>query len=161
MKKAIIVLVIAMVSVVAHADFLNWTVGSTFQGKSGYNAAKLFYTNSKGSNTQGTYLDLIDPTPGSSAADLSKIDSTSDLGFYIEVYNYDASTGYGEAVATSDYYSYSDLVKTKAITTSALAAASIAYAFNGSGVQATPEPTSGLLLLMGFAMLGLKRKKEV
>ena len=37
-------------------------------------------------------------------------------------------------------------------------------AFTGTsagGYGATPEPTSGLLMLMGFAMLGLKRKKEV
>jgi len=43
-----------------------------------------------------------------------------------------------------------------------IAQASVAAAvLSQAGVQATPEPTSGLLLLMGFAMLGLKRKKEV
>ena len=34
-------------------------------------------------------------------------------------------------------------------------------AWVGSNYSAVPEPTSGLLMLMGFAMLGLKRKKEV
>ena len=163
MKKVILSFAIAMVAVVTNAEFLNWTVGSTFKGLnsgSDYDSAKIYYTTTANSNSGGTYLDSIGKTPGVSSIDISEIDK-SNLGFYIEVYNYDVSTGYGDAVAKSDYYSYSSLVGTKAITTSALAAASIAYAFNGSGVQATPEPTSGLLLLMGFAMLGLKRKKEV
>jgi len=43
---------------------------------------------------------------------------------------------------------------------SEIAKASV-IAFTGGSFLATPEPTSGLLMLMGFAMLGLKRKKEV
>ena len=164
MKKVILSFAIAMVAVVTNADFLNWTVGSTFAGMnsgSDYNSAKIYYTTTANSNSGGTYLDSIGKTPGVSSIDISAIKGQSDLGFYIEVYNYDSTSGYGPAVANSGYYSYSDLASTSAITTSFVNAAAIAYAFNGSGVQATPEPTSGLLMLMGFAMLGLKRKKEV
>ena len=162
MKKKILFWAITMVAVVANADYLNWTVGSTFGGMTSgddYNSAKIFYVTSVNQNTGGKYLDSIGSTPGASSVDLSSIGTTSGLGFYIEVYNY-TDSGYGEVVAKSDYYAYSSL-DSKAITTSFLNAAAIAYAFNGSGVVATPEPTSGLLLLMGFAMLGLKRKKEV
>ena len=163
MKKVILSFAIAIVAVVTNADFLNWTVGSTFEGKnsgSDYNSAKIYYTTTVNSNSGGTYLDSIGQTPGVSSIDISAIQNQSNLGFYIEVYNY-TNSGYGDAVANSGYYSYSELASTSAITTSFLNAAAIAYAFNGKGVQATPEPTSGLLMLMGFAMLGLKRKKEV
>ena len=166
MKKILIAIAISTVVTVANADYLNWTVGSTFEGLSSgseYNAAKIFWTTTKGSNSTGTYLGLIDPTPGVGSVNISSIQGYENLGFYIEVYNYDASNNQYNPVLNgkSEYFAYSELSGTGAITTSFVNAAAIAYAFNGSGVQATPEPTSGLLMLMGFAMLGLKRKKEV
>ena len=163
MKKILMGLAIATLATVANAEDLNWTVGNTFNGLSSgtdYNAAKIFYTNTANSNSGGTYLDLIDPTPGVSSVDISGL-SQDNLGFYIEVYKYDSGSNVYTSQGKSNYYAYSALSGTGAITTSFVNAAAIAYAFNGSGVQATPEPTSGLLLLMGFAMLGLKRKKEV
>ena len=165
MKKILIAIAISTVVTVANADYLNWTVGSTFEGLSSgsdYNAAKIFWTTTD-SNSTGTYLGLIDPTPGVGSVNISSIQGYDNLGFYIEVYNYDAAKNEYNSVSNgkSQYYAYSELSGTGAITTSFVNAAAIAYAFNGSGVQATPEPTSGLLMLMGFAMLGLKRKKEV
>ncbi len=158
MKKIILSLAVAMITIVAKAEYLNWTVGSTFDGKTSgtdYDTANLYYTYDSG--VSATAIGTTIKTPGSSSVDISALEKNN-LSFFIEVYKYN---DYEHSHVASTGMTYSDLVGTGAITSSAINAASIAMAFNGSAVVATPEPTSGLLLLMGFAMLGLKRKKEV
>lgn len=91
-----------------------------------------------------------------SLADLySKLpaDNLDQLSFYIELYGFD-----DRVVGTSQGATYTDLVKAKAI-----------YGdMDYSGVEApyhfvassrTPEPTGGLLVLLGVGALALRRKR--
>lgn len=159
MKKIIVGVAILIVAFVAKADYLYWGVTTADAGTT-YNAARLYASATGG--VKGDAIGWIYSAPGSASTDVS---SYANNYFYVELCNYDGGVW---TSTTSEYsqdqaYSYSSLVSQGVITSSDLIAqASVAAAvLRNSGVQATPEPTSGLLMLMGFAMLGLKRKKEV
>ena len=162
MKKIIFGLLAVLLAFAVKAEFLSWYVGSTsniggstWTSGTDYTSAKLYW-NTTGNNDSGTWLDTIKPTPDSSVATLRVGSYGDDVYYYIELYNYDSTV-----VATSEATPYASLVASGAISQSVTALNSVNYAWNGTATVATPEPTSGLLMLMGFAMLGLKRKKEV
>ena len=156
MKKIIVGVAILIVAFVA--DYLYWGVTTADAGTT-YNAARLYASETLGE--KGNAIGWIYSAPGSASTDVS---GYADNYFYVELCNYSDGSWSNESTYGSDKaYSYSSLVSQGVITSSDLIAqASVAAAvLRNSGVQATPEPTSGLLMLMGFAMLGLKRKKEV
>lgn len=155
MKKVALSLTIALFAIVAKAEYLSWCVDTT----SGGDRASLYAYNSSGSYSLGNniHLGTITSLPGYSVADIS--DYTTGYNFYIEVYNY--STGPTAGTIQGDTFTYDQLTQAGVILDDWTAMTSVASAWNGSKAVATPEPTSGLLMLMGFAMLGLKRKKEV
>ena len=82
----------------------------------------------------------------------SYIDTTtygSTTGFYIELFN-----AGGTSVALSEVISKS------ALSSFVTQGASLAEVPKGAyGFSAAPEPTSGLMMLLGMAMLGLRRRK--
>ncbi len=81
--------------------------------------------------------------------------------FFVEMVNY--NNGEWETVATGQTMSYTDLVSGGYVATgpidSATAAAN-ASNFNMGAGGAVPEPTSGLLLLIGGALLALRRRRQ-
>ena len=119
-----------------------WMVDTTkSEGQEGY----------KTSFTDG----LIDAPTGIQQADITNYTGDQYL-FFVELYNYatDTSTegykwGYGDLVS-SGYVAFG---ATDFPTVSANAAAH-------SNFGAVPEPSSGLLLLMGGAMLALRRRRQ-
>ena len=155
MKKIILGVAAVILTFTVRAEYLSWYVGESFTGASGtyyngthYDTATLYVKN--GDTTVYSYT--VD-TAGGSVDYIG--DSGSGYTYLIEVYKYeDSSTKYASNVTQ-----YSDL--SGAVVQSLTSFANVVAAWNGAAVVATPEPTSGLLMLMGFAMLGLKRKKEV
>ena len=84
--------------------------------------------------------------------------ANSSYSFFVELANY--NNGW-EVVAANDPINYNNL--SQYIATGFVDAQSIASAggYNmGDGAHAVPEPTSGLLLLMGGAMLALRRRRQ-
>ena len=162
MKKILVVVSILLATIAVKAEYLNWQVGNsmTIDGNtyssgsdSGqYNAVRLYATN--GSTTK--YYSIYD-APGTYSTLLADGWAVADADYYIELLNYDGST-YTHLANTSGT-TYADL--SGAISSGALSAQGMTAIWTGTAVVTTPEPTSGVLLLMGFAMLGLKRKKEV
>lgn len=160
MKKIIVGLVLAAAAFAAKADYLYWGVTSSDVSSYGsFNAARLWQSTGSGDTAIGWLYDVPGAKSTSVAIDSSNQDSTY---YYVELCNYSESTWTSVATSSSTY-TYSSLAESGVITSSDLIAqASVAaQVLTYHGVQATPEPTSGLLMLMGFAMLGLKRKKEV
>ena len=85
----------------------------------------------------------------------------TDYNFYFAVINGDdvflsSSVSAAAQLADTTSVSFSGL---GAATKKAFADTSATFASNGAGWYAVPEPTSGLLLLLGFAGLALKRKR--
>ena len=80
--------------------------------------------------------------------------------FFVEMANYNG--GEWQTVATGQTISYTDLVSSGYVATGAVdanGAATAASSFN-MGANAIPEPSSGLLLLIGGAMLALRRRRQ-
>lgn len=80
--------------------------------------------------------------------------------FYIEMCNYNSVDDEYTTVATSQSYSYQDLVTAGYVATGFADANSVMTAAAGANMGAIPEPSSGLLLLMGGAMLALRRRRQ-
>ena len=160
MKKVIFGIAVAVAAVSAQASYLNWQVAAT----DGSNGAQLYAVSTGGGTktaaTDGTVIDAISGLPGAKSTDITSY--SEGYSFYIELVNYsDTTTGTytSQGAMSSQTFTYSEL--SGAMSSGALSVAGMTAVWTGTTVQATPEPTSGLLMLMGFAMLGLKRKKEV
>ena len=159
MKKLVVFMVLAVASIAANADYLYWQApNSPMDGGIGaFSYATLWASSDEGLHyeaiQQGGYTAYFDATTANDT------DVGNATHFYIELVNYAGSTY--SVVVRSDVATYASLVSEGAIHSNLATDLSKMVAWVGSNYQAVPEPTSGLLVLMGFAMLGLKRKKEV
>ena len=156
MKKIILSVAILFATIATRAEYLSWCVTQT-----GYNQATLWaYTGDTWSSSSAHEIDTLTTIPGGMVSDLGTY-SGSSYNYYIELYNYNSATGESSDSVNGGSFAYSELANKGVLLSSWTAFANVTTAWNGTKAVATPEPTSGLLLLMGFAMLGLKRKKEV
>ena len=170
MKKMMIALAAIASAIVCNAAVVNWQSGAVYKatdnttkvgkGVTDYTVAIAFFTDSAGANAvTGLTGDLSVSTSGNG----SKYSGTVD-GFAA------GTTYYTQLVITTDgYEAKSDIV---AFATAGTGDATLdfstgegfstAYTFstaNAGTWQAVPEPTSGLLMLLGLAGLALKRKR--
>lgn len=164
--KKLALLIIGFAALAARADLmLYWTVDlSDPEAESLNNAISSFYNG-------GTYSDALYAMikgKGSGDAALldtiavgSKVDTnitgwdSSFKNYIIEIYNS------SDLVAYSDVFSYDQLVAGSATweTDTLGMKATAPKNFGALGFRATPEPTSGLLILVGLAGLALKRRR--
>ena len=155
MKKIVLGIFIAFTAIVANAEYLYWGVTSAEASQFGANGAILWW-NSTESQSGAKMYDNTMVVPYDNTANIGSVNNGY---FYVELVNYTTAVDY-TSKATGTYVAYSELAGARISNLSTeLSALSMVMTYNGA--QATPEPTSGLLMLMGFAMLGLKRKKEV
>lgn len=186
MKKLFFGLVMAMAASLAHGSFLYWQIdsstgltdgdfrgntisgyriiaisgGDTYSTTPGYDysssALTISYPNDEGTGwstatTVGAYV----AEGGNAYANLEGVEGAG-YSYYIEVMGYD--TTYGESpvvIAVSSQLRYSDASGHLVDSLSSLASVT---AWTGTAYSA-PEPTSGLLLLVGASLLALKRRK--
>lgn len=162
MKKFLVVLAAVAMAGLSQASELWWTVSNpTVDDETAgtWDTAKL-YANTTDSNVRGTLIDQI------SAEDLSFLGGTkSELGgyadsaysFYLEIFNGDQLVG---ASVVGQVASYDSLVTAGAIRSGDVMGGGTAspYAYSSFTTNVIPEPTSGLMILLGLAALGLKRK---
>ena len=155
MKKSILAVAVAMTAFLLRAELLYWQVSD--QAGITFDYAQLYYTTGqqtsaangtvveKGGLVSGSKLTSTSPQP----ADITGIENIS--GFYVGFYS-----GSNDALDVSRWLSYSEV------------ATAIERSWNeGKNVQAAtsvatfvPEPTSGLLLLLGLAGLAVRRKRQ-
>ena len=152
----------ALVAVTAKADALYWQVdeGSTTESfqyailnvTDGTTATRL-----AGASAEGTapnqYVSLQN-------TDISSY-ASSGYSFFVELANY--NNGSWEVVTSGTPVSYDNLVSGGYVAATFQQGLAISQSggYNlGAGAAAVPEPTSGLLLLIGGAMLALRRRRQ-
>ena len=147
----------------ASAGTLYWQASNESNNTFDY---ALLAVEDKDSGTK-TYLDAVAsqaPDHKSTLVTQTSLDSLADPDaylFYVEMVNYNSDTSTYDVVDTGYKYGYGDLVSSGYVATGAIDANSAqAAATNGNMGAAVPEPSSGLLLLIGGAMLALRRRRQ-
>ena len=173
MKKLFFAFLVGAAAVSSQAAYLYWQVdsGSTGDFSGDYNAARVGYydisdvggyadTAAMEAAGKVTYDTNGYATPDGSMTSRAEFDvsafssNPSGYAFFIELVNY--SDGNMTHVAYSESMSYAQLVEHSYIDTGLTPMLPVAW--HGSNYNAVPEPTSALMLVLGFAFLGLKRR---
>ena len=159
MKKILLGLAVVSAALFAKAEYLFWQVGDTttvgdetLTFGDQYNAGVLYWT---GSGTPYQKLQGIN-FAGTTTTDISNLTDLNSGSFYIELGTYD--NGNFTAIAHSAMITYAETANYR---TSFQTAVSSMQAWSGANFTpgAVPEPTSGLMVLIGTALLGLKRRR--
>ena len=157
MKKLLVVLfaAAAMMSVKAADSYIYWMIEPTAPE---FSYASLYVDKGAGGVVAiDEYLTGVGEgmTQTSLAATSSKIDADN-LGtgysYYVELLNAD-----GEATYQSGMMGYSAI--SSSIYQVPNTPPKMAFNMGKDGFSPVPEPTSGVMMLLGFALLGLKRKR--
>ena len=145
----------------AQASALYWQVegeeGRTFQ----YAQLKVISTGADPSTA--AVIDMAEAEGDPSQVTLTNTElgayGQDGYSFFVEMVNY--ADGNWTTVDTGYTYGYSELVSSGYVATGAIDANSAqAAAAAGNMGSHIPEPSSGLLLLMGGAMLALRRRRQ-
>lgn len=156
MKRILMVLGVALLASAASADdsYLWWMVDSDADSKFKYTYAVVKATQSD-TASGGTKLDGKGIGAGTGAFSWAYIGGfDSSFSYYIELLRGTEDGGY-EAVAASSLASWESL--RDFFTANGVLGTGTPW--TGTGYHAVPEPTSGLLLLLGVAGLALRRKR--
>ena len=177
MKKAFLIAMFCLAGYAGQAAYLYWQVDDTAYSED-FVAAKVLVTTQpdvKGPNgriSSGLDLSNVDPMTGETLSgfvmvapgkDVYAIDVSSfasgGYSFYIELINYDSS-GKLTSIAQSGPMTYQALVDQHyIIEDTGISIPTASTAWHGSAYAPGPEPTSALMMMLGVAFLGLKRRR--
>ena len=163
MKKLFAVLAVLALAGSVQASELWWTVSGA--PAEGWTEAKLF-ANTTGYNYDGELVGSVTKADldnfGDAFTQLGNYDSSA-YSFYVELFNGNDSIGQKSYVTTSPAQgavAHDKLAESIAKDTMDWAGKSVYTGFSQfTDSNVIPEPTSGLLVMLGMMMLGLKRKR--
>ena len=151
-------------------SYLNWSIAPVWSGVAatgavdGWSTATLFFLNAEGgeittSDITGLTASNSDGTAGNSAIDITTLTSTSASidSYYIQIY--DSGNTIVASTSPAKWSSLTPSSITRDYSSYGLKLIDNYYTITASSVA--PEPTSGLLLLLGVAGLALKRRRQV
>lgn len=168
-NKFLVTLAVAASAMFAQAGVLYWQVQGENDGDT-FDSATLYATDGSETKSIG-YASTANGTLFSDAAgtysDMMQTDLTANSvessawSFYVEMANY-KNGGTGDGTTKTGYtYTYDELVSAGYVATNPFDSASaIAAASAGNLGASTPEPTSGMLLLVGGSLLALRRRRR-
>ena len=178
MKKLIMAVAIVCAAVASHGASVSWSAGKIFNGTEsatgvGTGTAYLFLASSLSQSDAVSYFadSKISDITGGAIGSYSIADSkvayntitdvtapTSASSFYYIVFNGDNMLVSDAVTSTYDLVTQIHAVEFASSKDYAKALPSTG-AYSGAGWYAVPEPTSGLLMLLGMAGLALRRKR--
>lgn len=112
--------------------------------------------------TDAYVLDGSDPKMGEkgTAKGLTvMVDDGTSYSFMIELINYDEYDNYKDTYAQSQWETYDNLYN-KGYVDTALTPVTPLNVWHASGFAVVPEPTSAMLMMVGLALVGLKRRNR-
>lgn len=142
----------------ASASTLFWQVNADAAGSLGWdgtgNPTYAVLKATTGTLEEGVGIAGYDLSEGTAWATDLRTYGNSSYSFFVELINASGSPVYTQKAATS----YDNLLSSGYVSASALdrPTGAVSGGFNGASV---PEPTSGVLLLIGGAMLALRRRR--
>lgn len=154
MKKILAIMVVG-IGLSLQADYLYWMVDTVSAAAyEPYTAVRL----TDGTTTIDEYefsgaSDLIAYQSGSGGYFTAEGTFGSSQSFFVELLNGSTWTAQSEAKTYADLLAAGNIFKSGSIAPATANAASF-------GSYAVPEPTSGLLFLVGGMLLGLKRRRQ-
>lgn len=151
MKKVLVGVVFAFSALCSHAAYLYWQIDQSQLDAAGIEGAKANLYVTTGGSSSPIFMDGGAIGVGRQIS----VDaySTGNYSFYVEILNYDkVVTG-----VSTEPTSYANLLAEHSIVDTTLDVPMI-NVWHG-GAIAVPEPTSGFLMMVGLALLGLKRRK--
>ena len=160
-KKLMVCSAVSAIASFASADVLYWQVDTNEgQGGATFTAASLYATDGVNNYQLGDSVAPFDSTPGT-MTDLTQTElgeyGNSSYSFFVELANYGGTQDNNYRAYT---YSYNELVSAGYIATNPFDSNSAAAAASAGNMGApTPEPTSGMLLLIGGSLLALRRRR--
>lgn len=151
MNKIIVFVGVLMTAVAVQASYLNWQVSTDDLSKAGFSkvdlvsSVALYGVSSGGEATRiaGAPIDYF------SSSNIGNYES-----FYVELLNASNET---IGLSVDDNATYANLVSNGMISTDKLSEGAMAVWHPAS--YAVPEPTSAMMMMLGIAFLGLKRRK--
>ena len=168
-QKFLATIVFAASAMVASAGTLYWQVQGEGEGDT-FNPATLYATDgstTKAIGTASTANGTLFTDSDGTYSDMMQTDLTaagvdnSSWSFYVEMANYQVG-GTGDATTKTGYtYTYDQLVSAGYVATNPFDSPSQVAASSVANMGAsTPEPTSGMLLLIGGSLLALRRRRR-
>lgn len=176
MKKFLLSCAFGGFALFANAAYLQWQVDTDYDGGD-WNYVSVYLVNSTDSRTLLTNYSTTDGSEVGNTIDkatalsdetyIINVGEAETYSFYVEYYKWstalpethaelsNAVVGVGKFTATSD-----NTYDTTSLSIEDLPTNSAAWPTPVSYTASVPEPTSGLLMLFGAAMLGLKRKNR-
>ena len=152
MKKALSIALVVSAVFAARADYLYWQITQTETP-----LIEDYWNNALLKTSEGTILQMAAATGGATGATWAQLDGYEAKSFFIELINYDESMNTVTTVGYSATYSYAQLAN-YIVSSSAFPLPTISAAWMPM-ISPAPEPTSGILFLLGLASLGLRRKR--
>lgn len=173
MNKLLLAFGIAAVGWTLPAAYLNWQIssGSTDPDVTGYDfaGARVVAVAEGGETTQ---LEAANPSTGVTQSgvvtvkegsiaviNLSQLGDPTAYSFYIELVNWDEALGAHTVVGMSTQQTYAQLASGGYIDTGLSLSPAAANIWHGTAYM-IPEPTGGMLVLMGLALAALGRKQD-
>jgi len=149
-----------------HADTLYWQVGDEYSGDQ-FTYAQVYKTQNadgtggiaiSGAAAMADGVTTADGVGNRVSPVISDIGTGYDSSwyFYVELVNY--STSQSWSMNQKYPWSYNDLVSQGYISTGS--SMSTPFASGAAALGSTPEPTSGMLLLIGGSLLALRRRRR-
>lgn len=161
MKKILSFAIVALTAFAVKAEYLYWQVDQANSATSSSDYVQLWTSTTDGAtfyDSSFTKLGGTQSTEGGGFVQFDVGDSSSYKAYFVEYLTYDSSNN--EYTSLGGYTgSWNELANAKALSSALSDSAASMVAYTGGTYKNVPEPTSGLMLLMGMALVALKRKR--